>query len=119
MTDYRKGADKALDNEFSAALPYGNIRLGSSCIFARRMLRWKYIPYSRVKQAWRRIEEAKGRTGCCSNDFSSHFLMLLTVEGETLKLKIGDEMYRHEPEALIEKLRELQPGIVIALPEQS
>jgi len=117
LTRYIKDKDTLLDADFAAAEPFGNIKLGREAVFCRRLLRWSYVPISGIKRAWRRMEEAKGRTGCCSNDFSSHFLMLETADGEVVKLKIGEEMYRHEPEALMERIAAMHPGIPVGKPE--
>lgn len=115
IKEYKKNTDAILDEEFKNAEPFGNIRLGKNHIFAKKIIRWSYVSLSDVGRAWRRIEEVKGRTGCCSNDFSRHFLMLLMNSGETLKLKIGEEMYRHEPEALMEKLKADNPDLPIGM----
>jgi len=116
LTRYIKATDALLDADFAAAEPFGNIKLGREAVFCRRLLRWSYVPVSSIKRVWRRIEEAKGRTGCCSNDFSSHFLMFETEDGVE-KLKIGEEMYRHEPEALMERIAAMHPGIAVGKPE--
>ena len=113
MEIYKKNLDAALDAEYRASEPFGSIRLGDRHIFCRKVLKTQLVDISTVTRAYRRIEEAKGRTGCCSNDFSSHFLMLETASGETLKLKIGEALYRHEPEALMERFKTLYPSIPV------
>ena len=117
MTAYKKNVNAALDADFAAAEPFGNVKLGKEAVYCRRLLSWSYVLVSEITRAWRRIEEAKGRTGCCSNDFSAHFFMLQTANGVE-KLKIGEEMYRHEPEALLEKFAQMFPDIPTGKPEQ-
>ena len=113
MEIYRKNINTALDVEYKEAEPFGNIKLGKTHIFCKKLIKTMYVDIASVTRAYRRIEEAKGRTGCCSNDFSIHFLMLETGNGETLKLKIGEALYRHEPEALMEKFRTLYPSVPV------
>lgn len=108
---YKKGVYPWLDEEFAAAQPFGKLRLGKNGIFSRRGLRWSYIPVSLIARAYRRIEEVNGKTGCCSNDFSIHKLMLVKTDGELLPLLIGDSLYRHEPEKLMEAMQSQWPAL--------
>lgn len=110
---YKKNENAALDADFAAADWYGNVRVGKDNIFYRRFMNLYYIPVGEIERAYRRVEEVKGRTGCCSNDFSIHRLILIQRDGTETVIKIGEEMYRHEPEKLIETIRNRFPSVAI------
>lgn len=116
MLSYRKGENQALDAAFRSAEQYGSVRIGRDFLFCRKIVKWDYIDLERIDRAWRRIEEVRAKTGCCSNDFSRHFLKLLTNSGEEITLKIGEALYRHEPEMLIEAIQRIRPEIAIGKP---
>lgn len=111
LSTYQKGHSARLDEEFEQSRPFGRIRVGNDHLFWKKTFRWNLLPLSDVLRAYRRIEEVRGKTGCCSNDFSIHKLILLLTNGERLELLIGDSLYRHEPERLIEEMQRQWPQI--------
>lgn len=102
---YQKGRSQELDAELAAAQSFGKIKVGQTVLFWRKTLRWFYIPAAELERVYRRVEEVRGKTGCCSNDFSIHRLMLVTKSGEEISVLIGDSLYRHEPERLMELMQ--------------
>lgn len=111
--EYKKGADAALDRDFQGAAPFGKVKVGDENLYWKIVLRWYYMPMKGIARAYRRLEEVKGRTGCCSNDFSIHKLMLVDEADGLKEVKIGESLYRHEPEALLEELKKRHPQIAI------
>lgn len=103
---YQKSANPALDAEFQTAPRFGKVKVGPTHIFWKKLLQWEALDRSEVERFYRRVEEVVGQTGCCSNDFSIHKLMASLKTGETLEILIGDSLYRHEPERLMEALGE-------------
>ena len=114
---YRRNTDPTADADFAAARVFGKVRLGTESLFWRRGLRAYRLPLKEIRRAWRRVEEVRAKTGCCSNDFSAHFLMLRLADGTEEKIKIGEALYRHEPEALMEQLKAQCPDLPIGKPE--
>lgn len=111
--DYNKGQDARIDNDFNTAEPYAKVKVGDEFIFWKTFLRWKYLPFASIKRAYRRVEEVNGRTGCCSNDFSVHTLIVITEDSQEIEIKIGEGLYRHEPERLIEAISRKHPSVII------
>lgn len=103
---YRKNQEAELDEEFRTGQPFGLIRVGKTRLFWRKNLRWRCLPICEVERAYRRIEEVNGKTGCCSNDFSIHKLILVLKNGEKKEVLIGDSLYRREPERLMEAMQQ-------------
>jgi len=108
---YKKGTVSAMDSDFESAAPFGKIKAGKDYIFCRGFIHWTYISFAELSRIYRRVEEVKGKTGCCSNDFSVHSLVCVTKNGESAELKIGEGLYRHEPERLMEYIKEIHPEI--------
>lgn len=109
--DYKKGQDPAADSDFDAAAPFGKVRVGTVNLYCKGILRWSYLPMEEVVRIYRRMEEVRGKTGCCSNDFSIHTLIVVTKDGTKHEMKIGDGLYRHEPERLMDELKARHPQI--------
>lgn len=97
---------------------YGKIIPGDSHVFCRQGLRLYAVPYQDIAVWWRRIEEVASRVGCCSNDFSIHKLVLRLSDGSELMLKIGEGLYRQEPERLMEALHAICPHIPTGKPRE-
>lgn len=115
---YKKNGSAALDAAFASAEPFGRIRLAPEAVFYRRGFGWHYVPLTDVVRAYRRVQQVEASTACCTNDFSIHHLILLTAGGERHELLIGEALYRHEPERLLEALSAQHPSITIGkLPE--
>lgn len=110
---YQKGASPTLDAAFSRSQPFGKLRVSDSTLFWKQLLRWHALPVSDLQRVYRRVEEVHGTTGCCSNDFSIHRLVVVRKNGEELPLLIGDSLYRHEPERLMEFIRQHWSGVAI------
>lgn len=117
LTRYRKGADAAQDAAFAAAQKYGHICVGGEWIFCRKGLFWYALPASAVVRAYRRVEQVQSHTGCCENDFDIHRLVLQLNDGTQQTLLIGDGLFRHEPEQLIDAMQALWPAMAIGLPQ--
>ena len=115
--DYKKGMSAELDRDFEEAAPYAKVKVGQKNLYWRGFLRWSYMPMEEVTRIYRRIEEVKGRTGCCSNDFSVHKLIVENRDGESMEVLIGESLYRQEPERLMEKLKEIHPQITYKMKE--
>jgi len=109
--------DEALFQQEQAGRHLGNMTVGTDHLFWKKGLSRYAMPYSDIRRYWRRIEQVNGKTGCCSNDFSMHFLIVRTDE-EELKLSIGDSLYRQEPEQLMEALAELLPDVPSGKPQE-
>lgn len=110
---YKKGVDEAADRDFAETGAYGKIKAGHEFLFWKELISWNYIPFSEIERIYRRIEDVSCRTGCCSNDFSVHTLIVIRKDGNIIEAKIGEGLYRQEPEKLIEEIREMHPDILI------
>lgn len=114
---YHKGVLSELDEEFAQSQPFGRIRVGQKHLFWKQTLRWYFLTIDQVERLYRRIEEVNGKTGCCSNDFSIHRLMVVKKGGEVLSLLIGDSLYRHEPERLMDAISQRFPHLAFGKKE--
>lgn len=112
--DYKKGQDPAVDRDYEAAAPFARIRVGDKFLFYKGLLKWNYISLTEAVRIYRRMEEVRGKTGCCSNDFSIHTLIVALKTGDVMEIKIGEGLYRHEPELLMEELKKRHPAILYA-----
>ena len=115
------GAIRVLRNdprrsEYSTGERISGITIGSEHIFWRKGLHLYALPLNTIVRFWRRLEEVSSKTGCCSNDFSVHTLVVLDRGGEVHEMKIGEGLYRHEPERLLERLSQKLPEAVIGKP---
>lgn len=113
---YKKKISAELDREFQEARQLGLVKVGSVNLFWRNKLRWFYLPAAEITQAYRRIEQVESHTSCCETDFSIHRLILMLKDGTELVVFIGESMYRHEPEMLMDEIRKNHPHIEIAAP---
>ena len=111
IKEYKKNTDAALDADFEAAAPFGKVKVGQHALYWKAVLRWRYARFAEIRRIYRRVEEVRGKTGCCSNDFSVHKLVLTDRDGNKQEVLIGESLYRHEPERLMEYLAEKHPEI--------
>lgn len=118
LEDYRckKALQPELYEQSRGKAVYGKLIPGDTHLFYRRGMALYAVPYSAIQRWWRRVEEVASRVGCCSNDFSIHKLGLQLKDGSELMLKIGEGLYRQEPERLMEALLERQPQIAVGKP---
>lgn len=116
---YRKHENEAMDRAFDGGVQYSHIRLGGHWLFCRKGFAWHVIDAERIVRAWRRVEEVTSRVACCSNDFSIHRLIVTGEDGAPQSLLIGEGLYRHEPELLLEDLHARWPHIAIGKPDGS
>ncbi|MCQ2442767.1 MAG: hypothetical protein MJ077_06575 [Oscillospiraceae bacterium] len=116
---YQKGICADLDKEWKQSQPFGHIRVGTEHLFWKRHFRWYGVSSEAITRAYRRVEEVNGKTGCCSNDFSIHHLILCLRDGQCLELLIGDSLYRHEPEHLIEAMKKNWPQLIYGKEKKS
>ena len=116
MHKYKKGADAAMDAAFASGAPYGKIKVADELLFARKGICWRAIRRADIAQAYRRVQEVRGRTCCCTNDFSIHHLIVLLQDGSKEELLIGEGLYRHEPERLLEEMQRRWPEVAYGLP---
>ena len=105
MQQYKKGADAATDAAFVSGVPYGKIKVADELLFARKGIGWRTIRRADIERVYRRVQEVRGRTCCCTNDFSIHHLIVLLRDGGREELLIGEGLYRHEPERLLEDMQ--------------
>ncbi|MDO4475282.1 MAG: hypothetical protein Q4B59_00665 [Lachnospiraceae bacterium] len=117
-TIYKKKTSPDMDREFEAAAVFGKVKIGTEHFFWRKNLRWYYVPAERVTQVYRQIQQVTSHTSCCETDFSIHRLILLSKEGEELSVLVGDSMYRHEPERMMEEIARLHPQIIQLAPQR-
>lgn len=110
---YKKGTDIIADRDFKETGAYGKVKAGNEFLFWKEILNWNYVPFNEIERVYRRVEDVSSRTGCCSNDFSVHTLVMVKKDGSIIEAKIGEGLYRHEPEKLIEEIRDMHPEILI------
>lgn len=112
---YHKGTDAALDGQFSAAAPYGKVKLGADTIFWKVGLRWFYLPLKLVRRAYRRVEEVNAKMCCGRANFDIQKLMLVLDGETTLELLIGENQ-RNEAGRLFAALKEAHPELAYGKP---
>ena len=113
---YRANQSGELDQDYQAAKPFAKMRVGEKNLYWKKLVRWYYMPFEEIRQVYWRIEEVTSYTSCCQTDFSIHKLGIIRQDDAELIVQIGQELYRHEPEKLLEALREMHPEIRIAKP---
>ncbi|MGM9585219.1 MAG: hypothetical protein ACI3V1_06700 [Faecousia sp.] len=113
---YKKGENPALDEEFSGAEDYGQIRPGKTAVFWRSALRWHVVSLSEVQRIFRRVVPVYGKLCCGGHSFIMERLVLILKDGTELDLYIGDDM---EPKAaaLLKTLQDAHPEILFGKPK--
>lgn len=114
---YVRGADSAKDSDFSAAKPYGKVRLGSGSIFWKKGMRWYCADFAHAVRVFRRIAEVNAKVCCGNSNFDIQMLVLVMFDGSELEVIIGDSLLRHEAEALYEALKSAHPELHYGKPE--
>lgn len=113
---YSKGKNAAMDAAFGDARKFGKLRLGGEHLFFRKGLFWQSLPCAEIVRAYRRVEQVKSSTSCCENDFDIHRLILEMQDGTSHTLLIGDGLFRHEPEQLMDALKAAWSAIDFTVP---
>lgn len=118
MERYRKGQNAAMDAAYTAGKQYGKVRVGGEWLFFRKGLFQYVLNAAEIVRAFRREEQVQSHTSCCESDFNIHRLILEMRSGEKQTITIGDGLFRHEPEHLLENMQILWPEIIIGVPQQ-
>ena len=112
---YKKGANPALDAEFTAADAYGLVKPGQTAVFWRAGLHWHVIPLEQVQRIFRRVEPVYGKLCCGGHSFIIERLVLILKDGTELELYIGDDMEK-KAAALLDFLKEGHSEIAFGKP---
>lgn len=112
---YVKGADAALDAEFTAACSYNKVKPGQTALFWKSGFRWYFIPLTQVQRIFRRVEPVYGKLCCGGKSFLIEWLVLILNDGSELVLHIGDDV-KKQAQALLETLKEAHPEILYGKP---
>lgn len=120
MTDlkqylYTPNAEPALDAEFANAVPYCKLKLGTSALFWKPLLRWHVVPLSRAQRIFRRVQDVHGRLCCGGHSFRIEWLVLHLTDGTELELYIGDDV-EPKAKALLQALQDSHPEILYGRP---
>lgn len=89
------------------------LQLAEEELLYRKGLKWKTIALADIARAYRRVEEVTARVCCGIADFSTHYIMLVSGSGETVKVEMSAEGKAKE---FLEALRQQAPHIAIGLP---
>lgn len=112
---YVSKEDTVLDAEYSQAVRYENVKLGSHHLFWQPMFRWHRIPLSQVQRVFRRIEDVYGRLCCGGRSFRMEKLVLILKGGEELEIHIGDNV-EAKAKALMDALQANHPELQYGKP---
>lgn len=107
---YVKGADAALDAEFTAASSYSKVKPGQTALFWKSGLRWYAIPLTQVQRIFRRVEPVYGKLCCGGQSFIIEWLVLILQDGSELVIHIGDDV-KKQAEALLLALKDTHPEL--------
>lgn len=107
---YTKGADAALDAEFSAATAYGKVKPGKTVIFWKSGLRWYVISLTRVQRIFRRVERMHIRACGGGRPFVTEWLVLVLQDNRELLLHIVDNDQK-KAERLLQALKDMHPDM--------
>ena len=77
-----------LEREYKDAARYGEVRLGTTCLFYRYFIKIRYISFDQIRKAY--LREESGESG----EFlvKEFYLMLETKDGELHKLRMEREV---------------------------
>ena len=112
---YSSGADAALDEEFSNARRYGDIRLGTGHLFWKPLFFWHVIPLTQAQRIFRRVQDVRGRLCCGGRTFRMEKLVLILPDDRELELYVGDDAGK-EAAGLMEALQAAHPRILSGKP---
>lgn len=107
---YTKEQDPALDADFAGAAVYSKVKTGQDSIFWKSGFRWYRIPYTDVKQIFRRVEVVHGKLCCGGHTFVIEWLVLVLKDDTEVVVHIGDDV-KKKAEALLEALKDAHPEI--------
>ena len=88
------------------------IKLNEQDVAYKKGLKWHMLSYLDIKQAYLRIEEARGKLCCGVALFETYYLMLKTVEEELIKIEVSSkENAKRMLDFLKEKNTEIEIGL--------
>lgn len=78
----------------------------------KKWMQWKELPYAEIVQAYRQIEEAKGKICCGTAFFEIHRVIFVTESGEKIPVEVPD---RETGISILDQLKEKNGDIVIGI----
>ena len=103
-----------LDGDRKGARQIGVIRLGKECFHFRSGLKNFYIPYSEMKNCFRRVMNVPAKMCCGNGNFRVENLVISDGEKELAVIQLPGERAAKE---LMKDLKELSPGTDFSVPD--
>ena len=91
------------------------IKLQEQEITYKKGLKWYTLPYTKIAQAYLRVEEVTGRLCCGVANIDMYFLVLRTVDGELIKTEASS---KENVKEMLEILKEKNTAIEIGYKKQ-
>lgn len=108
--------DGAAAEEYRAARAIGNVRVGAEHLFFRAGLRAYAVAWSEVARCYRRVMRVPMKMCCGSGNLDVESLV---VEGEAGELATIQLPGTRAARALIDRIREIAPGVDTAAPKRA
>lgn len=102
-----------LEKDHRDARQIGVIRLGEECFFFRSKLKNYYIPYSGLKNCFRRVMGVPAKMCCGKGEFRVENLVISDGEKELAVIQLPGERAAQE---LIKALKEISPNTDFNVP---
>lgn len=78
----------------------------------RKWMKWQELSYGDIVQAYRQIEEAKGKVCCGTAYFEIHRVIFVTGKGEKIAVEVPD---RETGISILDRLKEKNQKIEIGI----
>lgn len=89
------------------------LQLTAEAVLYRKGLKWHSIALADLVRTYRRVEEATARLCCGVAEFTTHYIMLVPAQGETVKVEMTQESMAKE---FLDAVKQQAPHIAIGLP---
>ncbi len=110
-------ADEAqLEEEYRAAREIGPVRVGTTCLFVRKMMKTEYIPYKVITRCFRRVDLVQASLCCGKGDLQLEYLVVCVGDEEIAQVKLPDA---RAGKALLEELKAKIPHAEFVRPQKA
>lgn len=106
---------KLLKDDFKTAHQIGIVSLGNDYLFIKKVLSTLYIPYSNIKQAYRRVYLVPAKMCCASGNLEVENLVIHNSKKEVAVASIPG---KKAAEFLIKELKEKAPHVDFTCPKK-
>jgi len=110
LTDSELKADCKTGHEI------GSVCLGQLCLYVKKILKTYYIPYSKIKRAYRRIFLVPAQMCCASGKLEVESIVIESAKGEIANVNLPGA---RAGEILLEELKTKAPDAEYSCPEKT